>query len=332
MTVIAPDYQTERRMALKRQAIPLPAFSGKRVLDVGTDHGYWAFLAAEQGAQFVLGLDRNREVRGRGFANLIAQNTAIAKAKKQYNACSFERINLGKEWRGFGKFDVVLVMSVYHHIFNNCGDHNAVWFWLAQHCNVGAELIWEGPLDDVDSVVKANVSDGNRKSYTRDNILTAAARYFEGEFVGPALHEPTREVWRFRPRPQRERLTWGKMVDGAGGATAAFEYADGRRMDEIEEAMGWRPVPGSLNLAVDGPFNWDDGYYRAQVLDVIERGKGLDVNWSPRWARFYPLTIDGVAACGFRFEGEGYRRNFLELIAPVKLRDAVKGPLVTIAR
>lgn len=332
MNVIAPDYQTERRMAAKLSAFTLPYMLGKRVLDVGTDFGYWAFLSAEKGADYVLGLDRNRDVRGMGHVNLVEMNRRRAEDEGRAEQVAFEEINLGKEWREFGKFDVVFVLSMYHHWYECCGDHNAIWFWLSRHCSADGLILWEGPVDDTDPVVRAIVSDENRRRYTRDAILAAAARYFEPELIGPAKHEPTREVWRFRPLAKRERLTKARMMDGTGGASIAFKYANGRRMKEIESVLGDRPVPGSLNLQLDGPFDWDEGYYRAQVLDVVKRGEGLDVEWKPRWARFYPLLIDGVSACAFRFEGEKYGVRFLELIASVKLRDKIKDQRVTIAR
>ncbi len=319
------DYQTERRMALKRQAIPLPGFAGKRVLDVGTDHGYWAFLAAEMGARDVLGLDRNRKVQG-VETDLIRLNAD--EAKRRGSVARFERINLGKEWREFGQFDVAFVLSVYHHIFEACGDHRPIWFWLARHTE---EVIWEGPIDDSDPVVRANVSDQNRKGYTLDAILGAAARYFYAEKIGPALHEPTREVWRFRRRRAVERLSSGTAQKGAGGATRAFEYAGGRRIAEIETVLGWRPVPGSLNVSLDAPFDWDGGFYRVQILDVADRSAGLASVWASRWARFYPLTVDGVSAAAFRFEGERYPQTFVEIIAPTRLRDHV-GNRVTVCR
>lgn len=96
--------------------------------------------------------------------------------------------------------------------------------------------------------------------------------------------------------------------------------------------LGFRPVPGSLNVQIDRPFAWDDGFFRAQILDVKDRAKGLQSEWEPRWARFYPLTIDGEDSCAIRFEGERYDPAFLELIAPDRLRDLVPGPRVTIAR
>lgn len=321
------DYQTDRRMGLKVAAMPFPDFKGKSVLDVGTDHGYFAFLAADRGATDVLGLDRNRSVRGVD-TDLIAINRKAATGTK----CRFEPINLGKQWKVFGRFDVVLVMSMYHHWYEACGDHRPIWFWLWQHCAAAGEVLWEGPLDDSDPVVRANVSDANRAGYTKEAIIAAASWFFAAEYVGPALHEPTRQVWRFRPHPVQWARYVGEMQAGAGGATKAFEYADGRRMDEIERVLGWRPIPGSLNVRLDRPFGWEDGFYRARILDVKDRAKGLQSEWQPRWARFYPVTIDGEDACAFRFEGEKYDPAFLELIAPDRLRDLVPGPKVVIAR
>lgn len=334
MNAFAGDYQTPERMALKRRAIPLPDLAGKRVLDIGCDHGYWSFLAAELGAASVLGIDRNRDVRGVGPVNLVAQNEAIARADARYRICHFRRLELGRQWHDFSPGDVVLMFSVYHHVFENCGDHASIWYWLHRHCEPGAELLWEGPVDDSDPVVRANVTFENRARYTREQILAAARDLFEAEPIGPALHVPTREVWRFRRREVATEQLLGTIVAGAGGATAAFEYAGGRRIGEIGYALGWRPYPGSLNVRLDQPFDWNDRHYRAEILDVVQRGRGLEVEWSPRWVRFYPLTIDGVDACAMRFEGERYPPDLLELIAPWRLRDRLTSGSgrVTIAR
>lgn len=329
MTVLSPDYQTPQRMAAKRYAISFPEFRGKRVLDVGTDFGCWAFQANEQGAAFVLGLDRGREIRGVGMTDLVAMNNAKVEREGRENI-RFESINLGRSWRDFGHFDVVLVMSVYHHVYEGCGDHRAVWTWLARHCSVGGVVIFEGPVDDSDPVVRRNVSDANRVGFTRDAILDAASGYFDATYVGPAVHEPTREVWTFRRWPP-VRLEIGATIrPGAGGASTAFDYASGRRCREIERVLGFVPVPGSLNLVCDEPFDWSRGYVRAQVLDVADRTIGLHGEWIERWARFYPVTVNGIDAWAFRFEGERYPETFVELIAPVRLRDCISGERVTL--
>ena len=175
-----------------------------------------------------------------------------------------------------------------------------------------------------DPVVRGNVPGELHAGYTRDAILAAAREWFDAEHIGPAKHEPTREVWRFRPKSVPLRGYVGQAVDGAGGATRAFMHADYRRCKEIQALFGWRPFPGSLNLELDEPFRWDRGYFRAQILDVTDRSRGLSSEWAPRWARCYPVSVNGAPGLGFRFEGESYPQNFLEVIAPDRLRNSVR--------
>lgn len=326
MQTIVPDYQTPKRMAEKLAAIPLPDFEGKTVLDIGCDMGFWSFKAAEEGAVAVLGLDRNREVRGSGLVDLVAENNAAAIRARR--PCRFENIDIGKQWREFGRFDAVMLFSVYHHIYANCGSHEAAWFWLSRHVEPDGVLLWEGPVDARDPVVRMNVPDHLRDGYTEKAILTEATRYFRMDYVGPALHEDHRFVYRCVPWERWEIALQGRRTSaGSGGATKAFLHANGRRMDEIERVLGVRPVPGSLNLHVDG-FDWDHDYYRAEILDVVSRRAGLDGEWAPRWARFYPLQMNGIPAWAFRFEGERYAGNFVELIAGERLSDHIQDEVI----
>jgi SAM-dependent methyltransferase len=336
---LRPDYQkftlntdgnignVGERMQQKLRAIPLPDLQRKRVLDIGCDFGFWSFLSATRGASYVLGLDRGRDIgRGQGYEDLADMCQNAARGAVKFSVCDFQKVNIGKQWYEYpdlGRFDVIYLFSLYHHIFANCGDHSAIWFWLRRLIAEDGELLWENPVDDSDAVVRAHVPSELLKSYNIEEILKAAGRWFAAELIGPALHEPTRQVWRFRPYPSPEQEIAVTVVNGAGGATKAFEYADGRRRREIEEILGFEPYPGSLNLIADEPFEWNEGYYRAQVLDVVERGKGLDVEWQPRWARFYPVCFNGKNAHAFRFEGESYRKNFVELIASARLRDGL---------
>lgn len=321
--MLTPDYQTPARMALKQAAIPLPELGGKSVLDVGCDMGAWCRLALDRGAKRVVGLDRNRKVRG-SRRDLIEENRAALPGAE------FFKIDLGKQWYEFGRFafDAVFVFSMYHHWFENCGDHRPIWYWLRQHCAPGGAVLWEGPVDTTDPVVRVNVSPSNQAHYSLIEILAAASQWFTAEEIGPALHEPSRRVWRFEPHAATDeppRLE-GVVQSGAGGASKAFEFADGRRIAEIESILGLRPWAGSLNVLLAEPFNWSIGYFRAPLLDVMHRAAGLGSAWSPRWARFYPLEIEGLEAVplwAIRFEGENYPENFMELIAPVRLRDVV---------
>ena len=299
------DYQTAERMAVKFAAVPLPDLEGRTVLDVGCDHGAWCWRALELGASRVLGLDRGRHVPGEGFVNLAERNSAAG-----VSGAEFREFELGRQWHDFGHHDVVLLLNVYHHAYQACGSHDAVWYWLWRH--TAEALVVELPLDRTDGVVTAHVT----HPYHEAHIRAAAEQYFDVVDVGPGW-VPTRRVWRCYPRTLQARHWAGKARAGAGGASKAFLYADGRRMDEFQSILGVRPVPGSLNVHLTEPFDWESRYYRAQLLDVVDRSAGLDSAWQPRWARIYPLAGEVFA---FRFEGETYQDDFVELIAGRQLR------------
>lgn len=319
------------RMLAKVHAInavdAAPDMLGKSVLDIGADHGFWSFLASSAGARRVLGLDRGREVKGRGFVDLPAENNALARKFQRHDRVRFRSINLGAQWHEFGGFDVVYCMSVLHHIYAQCGDLNSVWFWLARHTNAGGVLIWEGPLDDSDPVIRMNVTDEFRPGYNRSAMEQAASVYFDIERRGPAMHEPTREIWLCRRKHSAAAEVYGFAQAGAGGATKAFLRDNENRIEEIEHALGTRPYPGSLNMMLAQPFDWNSRYYRARISDSTDR-RNPDAPWAPRWCRFYPVSVGEAGAWAMRFEGERYDERFIELIAPYRLRDLVQGGTV----
>lgn len=346
-TAIRPDYQKfeldadgnveapGERMAAKLKAIPLPDLADKSVLDVGCDFGFWSFLAANRGAKIVFGVDRGRPVDGQKV-DLIAMNRATATMFPKLKNCHFENYNIGKQWPNIGRFDVVFVFSLYHHIFENCGDHAAIWFWLWTQCAEDGVVLWENPVDVQDGVARAHISDDKKHLYFRDAILRAAEVYFDAEYVGPAIHEPTREVWRFKKKsfPFFKQRS-GELKDGVKGATKAFYYADMRRCEEIYRAIGVFPFPGSLNVElINGPFVFDRGYVRVKILEVVNREAGFESPWSPRWLRLYPIQIDGLNEYAFvmRFENDDYQSNFIEIISGVKIRDKIAGNKINFRR
>jgi CTP-dependent riboflavin kinase len=142
--------------------------------------------------------------------------------------------------------------------------------------------------------------------------------------IGPALHVPTREVWAFQPKRITPEVYSGKVTSGAGGASKAFEYKEKRRIKEFKYILGIECVPGSLNVILSEDFAWDTDYYRTRILDVADRSKGLDSEWHLRWARIYPISINGHQAFVFRFEGERYPKNMVEIISDIRLRDHVE--------
>lgn len=338
MTTSISDYQEFKignnaitdigpRMKQKLEAIKLPNLEGKEVLDIGCDNGFWCWMSKLKGAKSVLGIDRNRPVRNFGFVDLIYENRKIVKENDWLKGCQFEEMNLGKQWHELGKFDVIYMFSLYHHIYQNTGgDHRPIWFWLSRQIKDGGELIWENPTTSTDTVVQLNVEKCYHGGYQKDIILAVASEYFDYEYIGPAIHEPTREVYRFTPKPKSQATLKGFIVKGHGGAVPAFEYANKRRMTELSKVVGYWPYPGSLNLRMGQNFPWDEGYYRAKILDVVDREVGVHGEWEERWARFYPVEMMGITSGGkqrdkiqafaFRFEGEtDYPDNFVEVIA-----------------
>lgn len=314
------------RMLKKMSAIPLPDLRKSSVLDIGCDGGFWCWLSKQAGASKVLGLDRNRPVNG-VHTDLIAANRETVKQHKWLEGCEFEQIDLGRQWRDFGKFDFAFMMSMYHHFYQNAGgDHFPIWYWLSRHINPGGMVLWEGPLATDDPVVQRNVMPEYHGEYRPERILGAASVYFEFMRIGPAIHEPTREIYAFRPVERVKRSYRAKLMDGAGGASKAFVFNDNARIKQIREAIGVECWPGSLNVQLSHSFNWNHGYFRAQITDVDNRKAGLrNAKWLPRWARFYPVKINDIDAYVFRFEGEGYPPDFLELLAPTRLRDHIQG-------
>jgi SAM-dependent methyltransferase len=301
-------------MARKLAAVPLPEdLTGRTVLDVGCDHGFWCALARDRGATEVRGLDRNRPVNG-VHTDLVALNRAAVPG------CDFSCIELGRQWFSFGKFDVVLMLSMYHHVYNLTGDHNPIWFWMYLHTQ--QEVLWENPVDLSDGVAAKDIVSRLHAGYTEAAIRAAAEMYFDIEVIGRG-HVSTRTVWRCTPKKLPAVTYQGAPRDGAGGAALAFQHTDGRRIAEIESALGFRCVPGTLNIRLTEPFDWDRGYLTADVTEMVDRNNEK-AGWKPRRCRFYPVTANGEPAVAMRFENEKYRDTLLELISNQKLRDVLR--------
>lgn len=316
------------RMAAKLAAIPLPDVQNRSVLDIGCDMGFWSYLAASRGASKIIGLDRNRDVKGQGQTDLVELNNKTVAAHKELGACAFHRIDIGKQWHCFGQFDIGLCLSLYHHIYANCGDHESIWFWF--WLQIRDELIWENPSDLSDPVAYAHIPTEFKANYAGAPIFKAAQRYFNIEFVDTPEYCMTRDIYSCYWKECEVREHEGIAQQGSGGASKAWEHAEGRRCDEFEHAIGCRPLPGSLNVTMMQDFHWNEGYFRVQMLDVESRENGLLGNWFHRWARIYPCSCNDQPAYAFRFEGEHYPLNFVELISPIRLRDHVNGDRVTI--
>lgn len=100
--------------------------------------------------------------------------------------------------------------------------------------------------------------------------------------------------------PPRRPLT-GTPVDGCG--TAATEIAT------LDVDLGYQPYPGTLNLELHEP------------VDLPRARLHADSQWGV-W-RFWPATIAGVARHAVRAPKGIDRPTYLEVVAPVRLRDLI---------
>lgn len=122
----------------------------------------------------------------------------------------------------------------------------------------------------------------------------------------------------------------GRLVRGAGGASMAALHNGGARLDEYESVLGFRPYPGTLNLMLDRNFRWDEPCLRVVTLDVERRKQGPNTPWVPKPASVYRVDVGGHDAVIFRHDNERYRLNFVEVLAPIRLRDVIVGSTVTV--
>jgi SAM-dependent methyltransferase len=84
------------------------SLSGRRVLDLGCNSGFWSLAAAEAGAEFVLGLDAQRRYIDQ--AELVFEAKGVDPGRYR-----FERANVF-EHELEGSFDVILCLGLLDHV------------------------------------------------------------------------------------------------------------------------------------------------------------------------------------------------------------------------
>ncbi len=97
--------------------------------------------------------------------------------------------------------------------------------------------------------------------------------------------------------------------------------ADPEVMSLLERTMGFRPVPGTLNVVLDGPFARpeDSDYVPASLLRPDwQAATGQAGYW------LMPVVVGGrYEAVAFQADEPGYPSEQLELLCAVRLRDAL---------
>jgi len=112
----------------------------------------------------------------------------------------------------------------------------------------------------------------------------------------------------------------GIAQDGCGDASRAMTHERCRRMVEIQKALGYMPFPGSLNMTLDKPFDYSQPHIEADLLNP-KTNRDWTGDWKPATFRFWPIKVNGVACHAVLPKGKTRPELFLEVYAPVRLRD-----------
>ena len=168
------------RQKLQAFGAHLPESIDGRVLDLGSQLGFWCWLALERGASEVVGV----EIAPRRIQWCRSFQTAAP----QFAAARFVA-GIGD---APGPFSLVLCFSVYHHLYGRHQDHD---FWmseLAGRLEEGGCMLYEGPFDSKDYVIAKKFPGGEWK---REEIEAAFSRHFSRwEHIGSSIHAGTREA------------------------------------------------------------------------------------------------------------------------------------------
>ena len=263
------------------------------VLDFGAAGGYFSFRMARELGAAVTAVDDSPE--------LI--RTAKANGDKRVKIVS-RRLAL-EELTALGCFDVVLALSVLHHV--------SPWpdYLRALRRAARRLLIVELP-DPTEKFARA--LDPAELAAMHEQVRAMGGRPL-GAAPGVWSRERSRGLYALRPAALH-----GLVFSGSGRCGSWWEALVG----PLETVLGYRPIPGSLNLRLDPPDS-------ARELLGPPRRKYWDRR-RPRWGKkggdywFWPArfgtgshAIEGhVMLPGVR----GHGPDCLELVAPIKLRDA----------
>lgn len=191
--VPTPNEQTEVKLRTINSVYPAD-LTGKTVLDIGTNLGYFAFESFFRGAIRVVGLEQDLE-----RTQLIREVNRFFRFGVELYPDRFS-LEMAEK---YGEFDLTFVCSCYHYFYLAYRDHDCIMQELSRVTR--QRLIFEGPLDLQDVSWRKHVANQTaiptcvvEQEFTPDRILGAARRHFRDvKLVGPAQYLPHRQVWIF---------------------------------------------------------------------------------------------------------------------------------------
>lgn len=284
--VVSAGYrECEARYEVVRQAV-----EGLRrpftVLDLGAAEGYFSVRLAQEFGARVVAIDSRpvvKAIEGRVAAVRVQEMTP-------------------EDVRLLGTFDVVLALSILHHVPD--------WKGMLERLdrNFRSRLIVETP----------NPREKLRVAHNRDELPSILGgvlrRGFKQEGEAPAVWDSSLRRGIFVK--ERSGLPVYGTVRSGGGNNSGHVA---RFVDELADVLGYRPFPGSLNVKTRYAFRL--GPYAAEYVDP-RRGRGGRRGGD---YQIWPARIEGYdgPAHVIRPGVRGHGRYCLEVWAPEKLRDVL---------
>jgi protein-S-isoprenylcysteine O-methyltransferase Ste14 len=111
----------------------------------------------------------------------------------------------------------------------------------------------------------------------------------------------------------------GVVIPGWGRGRALL--ADDRVLERIEEVLGLRVVPGTLNVRLDAPF---DRTLTSRYVAASEIGPAWEGTTGQAGYRLLPVLVSGHRAIAFQADEPGYPEDLLEIMCEVHLRSTLE--------
>ena len=110
------------------------------------------------------------------------------------------------------------------------------------------------------------------------------------------------------------RMIRGVVVGGLGEG----QYYISREgySEQFRRLLGFEPFPGTLNIRLDEPF-LPSGLQAIRIEGFRDEGRTFGE------CKCYRIAVNGVEAAVVRPERSNYPANLIEVLAPVRLRDAL---------
>jgi 2-polyprenyl-3-methyl-5-hydroxy-6-metoxy-1,4-benzoquinol methylase len=201
---VAPSYETTGLNAKSRRKLSAleaslgGVLAGRTFMDIGCHHGMLCFKAVELGAASALGIDREPERALR----IDRAARELGAGRVSFRQGEFPRIDASA--------DVVLVLSVLHHLFDQTGSLDAIVARLAALTRHTLLIEWIAPEDA--SVSLERYAWRSAGAYTEGRFLEALGAHFAGYERVASGHRDTRHLYRCRARVGSARALEGQLA------------------------------------------------------------------------------------------------------------------------